>query len=187
MKSDELMQCARQQETAAWEQLVAEHQEAVFRLAYLMLGDADDAADIAQESFLRAFRARARFDPSRPLRPWLLQIAANLARNRRRSLGRYLAVVRRFAQRLPPPVQPLEEYSEQQWEAQLLWQAIRRVKPHEQEALYLRYFLDLSEAEMAEVLAVAPGTVKSRLHRAVAHLRVVIEREFPALKEERQP
>ncbi len=50
----------------------------------------------------------------------------------------------------------------------------------------MRYFLELSEAEMAGALQVAPGTVKSRLHRAMARLRSVVERDFPALREERQ-
>ena len=65
---------------AAWTTLVGQQQEAVFRLAYLLLGDADEAQDVAQEAFIRAFRALHRFDPARPLRPWLLSITANLVR-----------------------------------------------------------------------------------------------------------
>jgi RNA polymerase sigma-70 factor (ECF subfamily) len=68
---------------------VRQHQEGVFRLAYLHLEDPEEAADIAQETLLRAFRALHRYDSARPMRPWLLSIAANLARNCRRSLGRY--------------------------------------------------------------------------------------------------
>ncbi|MBV9786854.1 MAG: hypothetical protein JOZ51_01680, partial [Chloroflexi bacterium] len=63
---------AQQGDGTAWEHLVRQHQDAVFRLAYLLLGDADDADDVAQETFIRAFGALDRFDPSRPLRPWLL-------------------------------------------------------------------------------------------------------------------
>ncbi|MEZ4737214.1 MAG: RNA polymerase sigma factor [Caldilineaceae bacterium] len=81
---------------ATWAALVQAHQAAVFRLAYLLLGDADEAEDVAQEAFIRAFYALARFDPARPLRPWLLQIARNLAYNRRRSLRRYLAALGRW-------------------------------------------------------------------------------------------
>src|SRR5919202_6884059 len=105
-------------EEAAWEALVLEHQQPIFRLAYLMLGDAADAEDVTQEVFIRAFRALDRFDASRPLRPWLLQIAANLARNRRRSAGRFVQALARMVRGEPEPVHRIEERSEQQWEAQ---------------------------------------------------------------------
>jgi RNA polymerase sigma-70 factor (ECF subfamily) len=176
---------ARQGSDVAWHTLVTEHQAAIFRLAYLLLGDADEAADLAQDVFIRAFRALDRFDTTRPLRPWLLRIAANAAHNRRRSVQRYLAALRRQVQAEPAPVTFLGERSGQRWEAQTLWQAVRRLRPVDQEVIYLRYFLDLSEAEMAGALDVAPGTVKSRLHRALGRLRTVVDQEFPALREER--
>ena len=88
MDESTLIRHAANGDAAAWEVLMNAHQEAAFRFAYLLLGDPDDAEDIAQESFLRAWKYLQRFDPSRPLRPWLLSIAANLARNKRRSAGR---------------------------------------------------------------------------------------------------
>jgi RNA polymerase sigma-70 factor (ECF subfamily) len=172
---------ARLGDEFAWESLIDQHREAVFRLAYLLLGDAHDAEDIAQETFIRTFRHLDRFDAHRPLRPWLLHIAANLARNRRRSIGRYLAALGRMLQANPEGVTTAEAETIQQWEAQTLWQAVRQLSPTDQEVIYLRYFLDLSVAETAQTLAVAPGTVKSRLHRALAHLRAVMTRDFPAL------
>jgi RNA polymerase sigma-70 factor (ECF subfamily) len=72
-------------------------------------------------------------------------------------------------------------------EARLLWEAIRRLEPADQEVLYLRYFMELSENEISSSLGVAPGTVKSRSHRALGRLRVVIGREFPALAEGVEP
>ncbi len=182
----DLISRARRGDEAAWTALVEAHQEALFRLAYLLLGDADAAADVAQEAFVRAFHALARFDSARPLRPWLLRITTNVARNQRRSLGRYWAAVQRWMAAAPPPVTTLGERTAQEWEAHTLWQAVRRLRPAEQEVVYLRYFLDLSEAEMAGALAVPPGTVKSRLHRAMGRLRTVVDQEFPALREERQ-
>lgn len=177
---------ARQGDESAWELLVREHQQAIFRLAYLMLGDAAEAEDMAQEAFLRAFRALDTFDTTRPFRPWLLTITANLARNRRRSVGRYLRALARAERLVPEHTASLGERSGQQWEAELLWQAVRRLRLAEQEVIYLRYFLDLSEAETASALKVAPGTVKSRLHRAMAKLRAVVDRDFPALREMRE-
>jgi RNA polymerase sigma-70 factor (ECF subfamily) len=85
----ELIVRARAGNEAAWETLVRAHQQAVFRLAYLLLGNAHDAEDVTQEVFIRAFRALDRFDQDRPLRPWLLQITANQARNHRTRNGRH--------------------------------------------------------------------------------------------------
>ena len=92
----EWIEGARRGSAEAWEQLVQEHQQAVFRLAYLLVvGDADDAEDLAQETFIRAHRALDRFESGRPLRPWLLRITTRLASNWRRSAGRYLMALQR--------------------------------------------------------------------------------------------
>ena len=175
-----LIRHAARGDAAAWEPLVLTHQEAVFRLAYLILGDPDDAADIAQEAFLRAWNHIKRFDPTRPLRPWLLSIVANLARNRHRSAGRYLATLTRVFRNEPAPTN-IEEKSAQHMEAKELWKAVQSLSMPDQQIVYLRYFLDLSVTETAEVLRVAEGTVKSRLSRALEHLRGIIKQEFPVL------
>jgi len=177
--SSELVSLAQAGDQAACEALVRQHEQAAFRLAYLFLGDAAEAGDVAQEAFIRAFRALAGFDVQRPFRPWLLTIVANLARNRRRSLGRYFVALRRLVGTAsePPAV------SSENGLAGALWDAVRRLSTADQEVIYLRYYLGLSEAEMASALGVAAGTVKSRLHRALARLRTVADREFPDLKE----
>lgn len=176
---------AQQGEAAGWEFIVATHQAGVFRLAYLLLGDADEAADAAQETFLRAYAALAGFDPARPLRPWLLRIASNLARNRRRAAGRYLAALQRALRAEPERDRPplVEQLSAQQAAAAALWEAVRRLPRADQEVVYLRFFLELPEAEMAAALGVAAGTVKSRLHRSLKRLRAVVEADYPELRE----
>ena len=171
----------RQGDQAAWEVLMRMHQEPVFRLAYLLLGDPDEAEDIAQETFLRAYKALRGFDTERPLRPWLLRIASNLAYNRHRSIGRYLAALTRFTQQEPDRIK--SKTNEPDDESQVLWQAVRQMAMPFQEVIYLRYFLDMSENEMAEALEVPAGTVKSRLHRALSKLRGIIERDYPELNE----
>lgn len=171
---------ARDGDAAAFEQIVRLHQEAVFRLAYLFLGSADDAEDAAQDVFVRAHKALERFDETRPLRPWLLAITANVSRNRLRSLKRAAAALRRL---IVPEITVTE--FERGLEAQALWQAVRQLSRADQEVIYLRYFLELSVNETAETLGVEAGTIKSRLSRALVRLRVVIERDFPLLYEER--
>ena len=156
------------------------HQESVFRLAYLLLGDPDEAEDAAQESFLRAWKYLKRFDTTRPFRPWLLSITTNLARNRRRSGGRYLAALMRAFRDEPASVR-IEEKSMQKMEANELWHAVQSLGMAEQQIVYLRYFLDLSVNETAQVLQVAEGTVKSRLSRALEKLRTIIQQDFPIL------
>ena len=183
MEEYELIRRARQGDAAAWEALVRSHQEPAFRLAYLLLGDPDRAEDVAQEAFIRAYHALDRFDTARPFRPWLLSIAANLARNQRRSIGRYLAALSRLVKESPGPATNLEARVSERLEAQALWQAVQRLTSDDQQVIYLRYFLDLPVSETAEALGVAEGTVKSRLHRALGRLRTVIEQHYPALKE----
>lgn len=178
-----LIQRAANGEAAAWEPLMLAHQEPVFRLAYLFLGDADDAEDITQETFLRAYHGLKRFDPTRPLRPWLLSIAANLARNRHRSAARYLAALTRSFRSEPPSSLDVEQHTAIRQDALQLWKAVRRLNADDQQIIYLRFFLDLSTAEAAQALDVAEGTVKSRLNRAVGRVRAIIKKEFPALTE----
>jgi RNA polymerase sigma-70 factor (ECF subfamily) len=182
-ESAELILRARQGDGSAWEALVRLHQEPTFRLAYLLLGDPDEAEDVTQETFIRAFRALDRFDLSRPMRPWLLSIAANLARNRRRSIGRFFGALQRLVHDEPKPSRAETNGHEQRWQSQALWAAVQRLGQSDQQIVYLRYFLDMSVDETAQSLGVPPGTVKSRLHRALGRLRSVIEREYPELKD----
>jgi RNA polymerase sigma-70 factor (ECF subfamily) len=159
-----------------------EQQQAVFRLAYLLLGDAGDAEDVAQEVFIRSYRYIDSFDSSRPLRPWLLGITANLARNRRRSIGRYVHHLARMARLNPPDVIDPEQETTRRAEAKLLWKAVRRLRADDQEIIYLRFFMEYSVDEVAETLNIAAGTVKSRLSRALERLRGVAREEFPMLR-----
>jgi RNA polymerase sigma-70 factor, ECF subfamily len=176
----DLISRARQGDESACEALVRQHQEAVFRLAYLLLGDPADAEDVAQETFIHALQALDRFDTARPLRPWLMSITRNLASNRRRAAGRYLAALQRAVRLAPGATSPGPDHSEAAHE---LWQLVRRLDRNDQEIIYLRYFLEMSEAEMTETLGVAPGTVKSRLHRALGRLRAIMDKESSALRE----
>jgi RNA polymerase sigma-70 factor, ECF subfamily len=173
----EMVARARTGDDLAWETLVRQHQEPVFRLAYLLLGDPDDARDIAQEVFIRTYQHLGRFDETRRLRPWLMRISSNLARNRKRSLARYWRALERAARQ-----QPVDRATLDSGDVQELWQAIRRLKHADQQVIYMRYFLEVSEAEMASTLEIPRGTVKSRLHRALSRLRVLIETEYPDLR-----
>lgn len=175
------IQQAQQGDAAAWEKVVRHYQQPVFRLAYLITGNAEDAEEIAQDTFVRAYHALPKFDETRPLPPWLMQICRNLARNKRRSAGRYWAAVQRLWQAEPVPDTAV--IADDQEQSQLLWQALQQCRPSAREIIYCRYFLDLSEAETAVALDLKTGTVKSRLHRALKQLQAIIEKDYPELKE----
>ena len=175
---------ARSGDSEAYALLVGLHQEVAFRAAYLVVREAAAAEDVVQEAFVRAFRELGRFRDGEPFRPWLLRIVTNLALNEVRARGRKQGLLQRFGalrrdEEEPDPETPLVENER----AAGVWSAINRLGQDDRLVLYLRYFLELDEREMARVIDRPAGTVKSRLHRASARLREVIEREFPELRE----
>ncbi len=176
-----LVSRAARGDEAAWEQLLRAHQEPIFRYAYLILGDPDDADDIAQEAFIRAFRSLDTFDLRRPLRPWLFRIVSNQASNRKRSLGRYWGAVKRFAMQETGLNKADFPGAALNVEQSLLWSAIQELYPSDRKVIYLRFFMQLSVEETAQALGVAQGTVKSRSHRALQRLKKRIETDYPDL------
>jgi RNA polymerase sigma-70 factor (ECF subfamily) len=80
----------------------------------------------------------------------------------------------------------IEEKSTQNMDASQLWKAVQNLSISDQQIVYLRFFLELSVTETAEVLQVAEGTVKSRLSRALEKLRTIIQQKFPVLIEGRE-
>ena len=151
--------------------LVAAHAQVAFRTAYLIAGDAAEAEDAAQEAFVKAYRALDRFRDGAPFRPWLLRIVGNTARNRRRAAGRRMELqlrADRAAERRS--VESAEAEALAAEGRRELLAAVNALRPEDRLVIGARYFLDLPEAEIAALAGIAPGTVKSRLHRARARL-----------------
>jgi RNA polymerase sigma-70 factor (ECF subfamily) len=162
----------RPRDLDTYDQLVREHQGIAFRTAYVITGSAADAEEVVQDAFVKAYRARGRFRSGAPFRPWLLAIVANEARNRRRSAGRRARLELHLAEERPsggaaPSPEVALLAGEQRAE---LLAAVERLGEEQRAAIACRYFLGLSEAETAAVLGCRPGTVKSRLSRALARL-----------------
>ena len=168
-----LVEQARKGNIHAYENLVERYTEVAFRTAYLVAGSAADAQDAAQEAFIRAYRALPRFRAGAPFRPWLLQIVANQARNRRRAAGRRENLSLRLAEGMragdaaPSPERALEA----QEERRALLHAVNELREEDQLVIRCRYFLELSSEETAQTLGWPEGTVKSRLNRALGRLR----------------
>ena len=166
---------ARTGDVAAYEMLVRRYQDLAMRTAYLVAPEAD-AADAVQEAFLKAFAALGRFHDGAPVRPWLLRIVANEARNRRRSATRRAGLAVRasaLAAGADHAASPETEALASEARA-ALHAAVARLRDEEREVIGARYFLGLSEAETAQALSIPAGTVKSRTARAIGHLRDVL-------------
>ena len=165
------MSRARRGDEAAFGALVDAFAEVAFRTAYLVTGDAADAEDAAQEAFVKAYRALDRFHDGSPFRPWLLRIVGNTARNRRRSRGRRLGLLVRAHAAEPIVTAPSPESDLLRDERRrALLDAINALPADDRLVIGTRYFLGLSESDIAELAGVARGTVKSRLFRARGRL-----------------
>jgi RNA polymerase sigma factor (sigma-70 family) len=172
----ELIERARRGDDRAYEELVRAHQGIAFRTAYLVTGSAADAEEAAQDAFVKAYRALGRFRQGAPFRPWLLRIVANEARNRARSGRRRQGLALRAAAVSDRDAAPSPETAALALEdREALVAALNRLEPRDREVIGYRFLLGLSEAETAEVLDVRLGTAKSRLSRAMAKLRAVLE------------
>jgi RNA polymerase sigma-70 factor (ECF subfamily) len=172
----ELIALAQRGDVHAYEQLVERHADVAFRVACVVCGNAADAEEAAQDAFVKAYAALGRFRTGAPWRPWLLRIAANEARNRRRAAGRRTRAELRVSRDtlVSPSSEAAVLVAERDGE---LRAALARLDDRDREVLYLRYFLDLAEAEIAAALDCRPGTVKSRLSRALGRLRAQLGEE----------
>jgi RNA polymerase sigma-70 factor, ECF subfamily len=167
---------AKRGETTAYEELVRMHQGIAFRVALVAAGDRGDAEEAAQDAFVKAYRALGRFREGSPFRPWLLRIVANEARNRVRSTRRQERLVLRAAAVDPGGAAPSPETAAlDRDEAMALTRALEKLREPDRLVIAYRYLFELSEAEMADALGVRPGTVKSRLSRALGRLRAELE------------
>jgi RNA polymerase sigma-70 factor, ECF subfamily len=175
---DGLIRLAQAGDFAAFGELVHRHRHGAVRVATVVLGTPDGADDVFQDATERAWRAIGRFEVGRAFRPWLLQIMANAARNERRSKGRraHLTVRATSAAARDTVTSPEDEVVTEH-ERQRVIDALNRVGTDDRLTIALRFFEQLSEQEMAEVLGCAPGTIKSRLSRAKARLRAELERD----------
>ncbi len=164
---------ARTGDLDAYELLVTRHTPFAHRTA-VFLGAGDDADDVVQEAFVKAFGRLRSYRGDAPFRPWLLAIVANETRNLHRSRRRRDGLVLRAAAREDPhgagPDAPADSAMAAERRAALL-DAVRGLAERDREVVVCRYLLDLSEAETAEILGWPRGTVKSRTARALAKLR----------------
>jgi len=166
---------------AAYEQLIERFQSPVYNLAYRLLNDQADASDVVQEVFLKIFRNVGQFRGDSSLRTWVYRIAVNESHNRRRWLFRHRrgeTGIEETFEDSDGREKPLMDAGETPFdftmnrEAQLLLEAaLAEINPVFRTALVLREVEDMSYEDIAEILEVSIGTVKSRIVRGREALR----------------
>jgi RNA polymerase sigma factor (sigma-70 family) len=164
-------------DSAAYEEIVQRYQQVAFRTAYVITGSAAEAEDAAQEGFVKAYRALDRFRLDAEVRPWLLRIVANEARNRIRSSGRRQQLELRLIEgsRLGDAAPSPETVAVASDERRRLLAMVNALSDEDRLVIASRYFLELSGEETAAALGIPEGTVKSRLARALTRLRARVE------------
>jgi len=162
---------AQRGSAAALEHLFRAHWPRAYRAALVVVGDAAAAEDIAQESFLAAVRALDRFDRGRPFGPWLHRIVVNRSIDwaRARTLRRELD-----AGSAPEPAAPTRELAGRAGE---LAAALSELGPEHRAVVVLRYLLEYTPGEIAELLDLPRGTVNSRLRRGLDRLEEALRNE----------
>lgn len=186
MQDDEpLVRACQSGDVTSFETLVHKYQDRTVRVLYLLLGNVDDAQDVAQETFIRAFRCIRSFRGTSSFATWLHRIAINTARNWIRSSRRekemfVLPDERYFGNEGRP-----DEMLLARERTLAITQALSKLPVHYREVIILRHYDELSYEEIAEVLQTPIGTVKSRLAKARMLLQHSLGHGQEALDHER--
>jgi RNA polymerase sigma-70 factor, ECF subfamily len=157
------------------EVLVRTYQVLAVRAAYLVVRDLGLARELTQEAFVRAFERIDSFDAHRPFKPWFMKLVLNGAVDAASKRGREVELQQAESARpLVDPDGTPETYLERAETADEVWAALRSLSPAERAVVVQRYYLELTEAEMAAALGRPRSTIKWRLHVARRRLRTLL-------------
>lgn len=178
MTEQEAIQALKQGKVNGLEYLVAKHQLKAVRTAYLITRDLGLAEDIVQDCFLRVFRSIRGFDETRPFEPWFLRSVVNASVKVMQKSARQVEVGDEadeslFAE-LVMRVESVEEQVDSLEIQKQIWDAMQKLSPRQRAVIVQRYFLEMSEKEMAEESSTAVGTVKWMLNAARERLRLLL-------------
>ncbi|MFO0589916.1 MAG: sigma-70 family RNA polymerase sigma factor [Polyangiaceae bacterium] len=174
---------------SAFNELVVTYERRVYGLVFRMLGRRDEAEDLAQEVFVQVFKAIDQFRGESKLSTWIYRIAVNLCKNRTKYNQRRHASeqddIDAMAERVPMTaaraatvgdVSRPDELVEGMQLEEIVKRAIQKLDPEFREALVLADVEDMPYEEIAQITGVPVGTVKSRIHRARAQLKALVEK-----------
>ena len=170
----EAIEACRRGEREAFDSLVLRYQRDVYRLCYRYVNSHEDANDLAQEVFLKAWRAIGRFRGDSSFSTWLYRIAVNACLN-------FRALKRPQTQELPAtladPVPGVASRIERDDEGRRVREAVSRLPEKQRATLILKLYHELTHEEVAEVLGSTVGTVKANLFHALGNLRRLMAEE----------
>ena len=184
MQDELLIRRAQRGDADAFEQLLLEHQKNVYNLCYRMAGNPDDGLDLSQETFLRAWRCLDQYQFASAFSTWLYRLCSNICIDFLRRRRRQQTVPLTFEDAdgeeqtyAVPDAQPLpEEQVELKLTRETLAAAMAQLLPEHRAVLQLRVVNEMSYEQIADVLDIQIGTVKSRLSRARNQLKKILER-----------
>ncbi len=166
------------------ETLVTRYQVKAIRTAYLITRDPQLAQDVVQDVFLHVHRSIGRFDAGRPFEPWFMRSVVNAALKAAQKTARQIPLEpdadEAWLHRWAAGQESVEAQVESAEAVQSLWLAMRELSARQRAVIVQRYFLEMSEKEMAESLRTAPGTVKWLLNAARERLRKLLGSERSA-------
>ncbi|MBI5713381.1 MAG: sigma-70 family RNA polymerase sigma factor, partial [Chloroflexi bacterium] len=180
MSESELVTRAQAGDAQAFTQLVELYQTPIYNLCYRMLGEAREAEDAAQETFLRAYAQLYRYQLGRSFKTWLFAIASHHCIDhlrKRRLLWLSLDEPLEPHPALNEPTPGPEDSSLRREQTQLVETMLKKLSPEDRSAVILRYWNDLSYEEIADATNSSVSAVKSRLHRARASLATLLKNE----------
>jgi RNA polymerase sigma-70 factor (ECF subfamily) len=157
-----------QGDTSAFEVLVQRYQRIVFSVAYRLTADPEDARDITQNAFLRAYERLDSYDPDRKFFSWIYKIAVNESLNFRRARKTHEPIERALP--MPAPGDPVERIET----TDRIQTALMALPPEQRELIVLKYFVELSYEEISDVVGIPEKTVKSRLFSARQQLETLL-------------
>lgn len=170
----------KQGDIGGLETLVHLHQTRALRASYLISYNYALAEDVVQAAFLRAYEQIAQFDARRPFGPWFVRMVVNdtlMSVTRRRWLS-LDHETEEWGSQLPALDTDVAARLEAAETREAIWAALERLSPHQRAAVVMRYYLDLSDAEISSRLSVPQGTVRRRLHDARERLRSLLRRDL---------
>lgn len=173
----ELVARSRSGDNKAFEAIVRRYQKLVYNVTYQMIRNHDSAADVTQDTFLKAYKALSRFDTTKPFKPWLLKIATNSTLNLiRGSQGQQSLeeLLEANPQAEPASAEDLEQDVEWRVSQHMLFDALGRLPIQQRKVFILRYQQDLPYEEIADIAELSISSVKSLLFRARENLRKIL-------------
>ena len=178
MNLDTLLERCRQGDDLAWEAIVRRYQGRVFSVAMHYMRDREEARDVVQEVFIKLYRKLETLQSGETFLPWLIRMTRNSA----------IDQIRKLKTRTPEESVPVDEGPEivarqpspeqdslQRWRTGLLHRALNELSEQSREIILLKDIQELKLSEIAEMLALPVGTIKSRSHRARIELAKVVQ------------